>query len=82
MINNPRTCIISKKRLNKSELIRFVIKENQLIADKNQVIKQRGYYIHKSINILTKAKKIEFFKKRFNVKNEQDVLNQIISDIS
>ncbi|EEH02340.1 YlxR family protein [Ureaplasma urealyticum] len=77
---NERTCIFSKKKYPKNELVRFVIINDELIFDSNHY---RGYYlkIQKNTNL---EKMYQFLKKRFMIKNEEQVyhiLKQLIQSL-
>lgn len=51
MLNNPRTCVVSKKKLAKCDLIRFFVESCQVKIDKDQTKKNRGFYIEKNPEI-------------------------------
>ncbi len=56
---NIRTCIISKKKYSKFELLRFSIINNNVVINSNS---GRGYYVYPSIKnyeILIKSKLLE-----------------------
>lgn len=48
---NTRTCIITKNKKHKSELIRLCLVNNKIIIDEENKILTRGYYIAKKINL-------------------------------
>ncbi len=52
MLNNPRTCVVSKKKLNKCDLIRFFVESGQVKIDADQSQKNRGFYIEKNPEII------------------------------
>ncbi len=52
MLNNPRTCVVSKKKLNKCDLIRFFVESSQVKIDVDQSKKNRGFYIEKNPEII------------------------------
>lgn len=51
MLNNPRTCVVSKKKLAKCDLIRFFVESEQVKIDIDQTKKNRGFYIEKNPDI-------------------------------
>ena len=57
--HNPiyRTCIVTHKKLLKSDLFRVVRNENGIYFDKYQNIPGRGVYISKSIEVISIAQK-------------------------
>ncbi|AAF30728.1 YlxR family protein [Ureaplasma parvum] len=77
---NERTCVFSKEKYPKDHLVRFVIINGELIFSLNY---HRGYYlmIQKNTNI---QKVCQFLKKRFMIKNEEQVyriLEQLIQSL-
>ncbi|MCK4339378.1 MAG: DUF448 domain-containing protein [Candidatus Cloacimonetes bacterium] len=57
-----RTCVICKKKNEKSNLIRFVIKNNLIVFDYKQRMQNRGYYCCQTSNCKDKLEK--WLKKR------------------
>ena len=57
-----RTCVICKKKNEKSKLLRFVIKNNVIVFDYKQKMQGRGYYCCGISNCLNKLEK--WMKKR------------------
>lgn len=53
--NNIRTCIISKTKNNKYDMIRLIVKNNVLIIDKEYKLEGRGYYLSKDKSIIDKV---------------------------
>ncbi len=51
MVNNPRTCVVSKKKLAKGNLIRFFVESGQVKIDAEQSKKNHGFYIEKNPDI-------------------------------
>ena len=50
-----RTCLLTRKKQHKLDLIRFVKnRENYLIIDEKQTIKQRGFYLSKDRSLINK----------------------------
>lgn len=68
-IKNLRTCIFSRQKYTKEQLIRFSIVNNEIIFLENNF---RGYYLHidKSTNIQNVCKML---LKRFKIINIDDV---------
>ena len=61
MTNSPtkdicyRTCLLTRKKQHKLDLIRFVKnRNNYLIIDEKQTIKQRGFYLSKDRSLINK----------------------------
>lgn len=50
-----RTCLLTRKKQHKLDLIRFVKnRDNYLIIDEKQTIKQRGFYLSKDRSLINK----------------------------
>lgn len=48
-----RTCLLTRKKQHKLDLIRFVKnRDNYLIIDEKQTIKQRGFYLSKDRSLI------------------------------
>ncbi len=45
MLNNPRTCVVSKKKFAKCDLIRFFVESGEVKIDLDQVQKNSDFYI-------------------------------------
>ena len=59
-----RTCLLTRKKQHKLDLIRFVKnRDNYLIIDEKQTIKQRGFYLSKDRNLINKDLPIVLAKK-------------------
>ena len=72
-----RTCLLTKKKQHKLDLIRFVINgDNSLIIDEKQTIKQRGFYLSKDKNLINKDLPIILAKKT-KTKINLNLLDQI-----
>ena len=59
-----RTCLLTRKKQHKLDLIRFVKnRENYLIIDEKQTIKQRGFYLSKDRSLINKDLPVVLAKK-------------------
>ena len=67
-IKNKRTCIITRKKLDKEELIRFKYDKftNEIIIDWNQNMLGRGFYISKEPQKIQKAIDYKILQKNIN----------------
>ncbi len=71
MLNNPRTCVVTKNKLNKCDLIRFFTESGQIKIDLDQTKKNRGFYIEKNPDItFLKFKKAIFRQTKIEVQEE------------
>ena len=71
MLNNPRTCVVCKKKFAKCDLIRFFVESREVKIDLDQTKKNRGFYIEKNpeITFLKFAKAI-FRQTKIEVQEE------------
>lgn len=70
-----RTCIVCKNKLPKKDLMRFCVKENQIILDKLQKEGGRGAYFCK--NCISKIKNTKVKKKllyALRIKGDIDIV--------
>lgn len=58
-----RMCIVSRKMLPKSDLIRLVVVPNGLKIDRSQKMDGRGYWISRDKEVIATAKKRHIFSK-------------------
>ena len=89
MTNSPtkdicyRTCLLTRKKQHKLDLIRFVKnRDNYLIIDEKQTIKQRGFYLSKDRSLINKDLPIVLAKKtrtKINL-NLLDQLNDFLKN--
>ncbi len=73
-----RTCIITKEKLPKQELLRIVkTKEGNIIPDETGKINGHGAYIKKDIAVLEKAQKTKILEKKLECNIEDCVYEEI-----
>lgn len=81
---NKRTSIITRKKYNVDQLIRFTFNDNILsLCAKN--IKGRGYYIEKDFDLINNKQTFFILSKRFNNASNFDefmekLKNKVISN--
>lgn len=77
-----RTCIVTKEKLPKKELLRIVrTPEGNAIVDITGKANGRGCYIKKSREVLEKAKKGEYIKRALEVEINNDLYDEILKII-
>lgn len=77
-----RTCIVTKEKLPKKELLRIVrTPEGNVIVDITGKANGRGCYIKKSREVLEKAKKGEYIKRALEVEINNDLYDEILKII-
>lgn len=73
-----RSCVITKEKLPKQELLRIVrTPENNIVCDETGKINGRGAYIKKDIAVLEKAKKSKALERRLECNIEDNVYEEI-----
>ena len=73
-----RSCVVTKEKLPKSELLRIVrTPEGKVMADESGKLNGKGAYIKKDITVLEKAKKTKILDKLLEVEISSDVYEEI-----
>lgn len=73
-----RTCVITKEKLPKQELLRIVrTPEGTVVLDETGKMNGRGAYIKKDVQVLEKAWKSKMLEKRLECKIEDSVYENI-----
>ena len=73
-----RSCIVTKEKLPKKELLRIVrTTEGTIVPDESGKINGRGAYIKKDIEVLEKAKKSKILERVFEANISEDVYDEI-----
>lgn len=73
-----RSCVVTKEKLPKGELLRIVkTPEGEIVADESGKLNGRGAYIKKDITVLEKAKKSKILERVLETEISLDVYNEI-----
>lgn len=73
-----RTCVITKEKLPKQELLRIVrTKEGDVVCDITGKLNGHGAYIKKDIAVLEQAKKTKALEKKLECNIEDSVYEEI-----
>ncbi len=73
-----RTCVITKERLPKKELLRVVrTPEGQVIVDEVGKINGRGAYIKRDVQVLEQARKKKVLERHLECTINDDVYEEI-----
>ena len=73
-----RSCVVSKEKLHKQELIRVVKnKENEVFIDLTGKANGKGAYIKKDLTILEKAIKTKALEKHLETKIENNIYEEL-----
>lgn len=74
-----RSCVVTRERLPKGELLRIVkTPEGQIIADVSGKLNGRGAYIKRDMAVLEKAKKSKILERVL----ETEILPEVYDEIS
>lgn len=73
---NTRTCLITRKKKNKNELIRLCVQNNNLVIDYENNKQGRGYYIS-SLNGLDNITIQKIIERKVNIKISQELIDEI-----
>lgn len=77
-----RTCIVTKEKLPKKELLRIVrTPEGNVIVDPTGKANGRGCYIKKAKEVLERAKKGEHIKRALEVEISNELYDEILKMI-
>ena len=73
-----RSCVVSKEKLPKQELIRIVKnKDNEIFVDTTGKQNGRGIYLKKDLEVLEKAKKSKIMDKLLESKIEDSIYEEL-----
>lgn len=76
--NPMRSCVVTKEKLPKGELLRIVrTTTGEIIPDISGKINGRGAYIKKDITVLERAKKSKILEKLFEISISDEVYDEI-----
>lgn len=74
-----RTCVISKEKLPKQELIRVVrTPEGEIIIDESGRANGRGAYLKKDINVIESAKKTKALNRHLETNIPDSIFEELI----
>ena len=73
-----RTCVVSKEKLEKKDLIRIVKNnENEVFIDLSGKANGRGAYIKKDLDVLKKAKKNKILDKHLDIVIGDEIYDEL-----
>lgn len=73
-----RTCVITKEKLPKQELIRVVrTPEGKVVVDETGKQNGRGAYLKKDIEVFNKAKKTKILDRILEVEVNEEIYNDL-----
>lgn len=75
-----RTCVITREKLPKKELIRVVkTKEGQVMVDESGKMNGRGAYLKKDASVFDKAKQSKALERHLEISIPDEIFNQLKS---
>ncbi len=78
-----RTCVISKEKLEKKELIRIVrTPEGEIIIDDTMKSNGRGAYLKKDTDVIEKARKSKALERHLEVKIPDEIYDKLLTKIN
>ena len=72
-----RTCVVTKEKLPKKELIRVVRTEQGVIVDPTGKVNGRGAYLKLDKEVIEKAKKTKVLDRHLEVKVDEKVYDEL-----
>jgi len=73
-----RTCVLTKEKLDKKDLIRIVrTPEQNVVVDETGKLNGRGAYLKKDLEVINKAQEKHILDKILNVKVDDNVFDEL-----
>ena len=72
-----RTCVVSREKLEKKDLIRVVRTKEGVVVDPTGKVNGRGAYLKKSKEIFEKAKKSKILDRILEVEVKSEIYDEI-----
>lgn len=73
-----RTCVVTKEKLPKQELIRVVrTPEGKVIIDESGKANGRGAYLKKDVNVFEKAKQSKILNRHLEIEVSDEVFDEL-----
>ena len=72
-----RTCVVSREKLEKKDLIRVVRTKEGVVVDPTGKVNGRGAYLKKSKEIFEKAKKSKILDRILEVEVESEIYDEL-----
>ena len=76
-----RTCVVTKEKLPKMELIRIVVNEGNIIVDETGKVNGHGCYLKKDENVVLTAKNKKILDKVLETTIPDHIYDEIIEKI-
>ena len=76
-----RTCVVSKEKLPKMELIRIVNNSEGIIIDETGKVNGHGCYLKKDIEVIEKAKKSKVLDRVLETKVNDEIFDELMERV-
>ena len=76
-----RTCVVSKEKLPKMELIRIVNTSEGIIIDETGKVNGHGCYLKKDIEVIEKAKKSKVLDRVLETKVTDEIFDELMEKV-
>lgn len=75
-----RTCLVTREKLPKKELIRVVrTPEGHIVLDETGKVNGRGAYLKKDLQVFEKAKKSNILARQLETDIPDEIYNELVS---
>ena len=76
-----RTCVVTKEKLPKKELLRIVKFNDEITVDPSGKLNGKGCYLKKDKEVVLKAKNSKVLNKVFETDVEESIYDEILKNI-
>ena len=76
-----RSCVVTREKLPKNELIRVVNTENGIVVDLTGKVNGHGVYLKKDENVINDAKTKHILDRALEVKVPDEIYDELIEKI-
>lgn len=74
-----RTCVVSKEKLPKKELIRIVVNNGEVIVDETGKVNGHGCYLKKDKDVILTAKSKKILNRILETEVKDEVFDKLLS---
>lgn len=74
-----RTCVVSKEKLPKKELIRIVVNNGEVIVDETGKVNGHGCYLKKDKDVILTAKSKKILNRILETEVNDEVFDKLLS---
>lgn len=76
-----RTCVVTKEKLPKKELLRIVKFNDEITVDPSGKLNGKGCYLKKDKEVILKAKNSKVLNRVFEMDVEESIYDEILKNI-